>query len=125
MRVSRGLLMFMRVATLVQLIVGIVLWTGHLLSWVDVHRTIGVLFVLSLWIIAIIALVQRRSPGLAAFGILWGLLVAGLGFMQQGILVGDLHWIIRVLHLAIGVASMPIAEKLVGNAAKSAAAVPA
>src|SRR5690349_1477658 len=113
MKVSRGLLMFMRVAVLVQLIVGIALWTGHLLSWVDVHRTIGVLFVLSLWIIAIIALVQRRSSGLTGFAMLWGLAVAGLGFMQQGMLIGDLHWIIRVLHLVIGVASMPIAEKLV------------
>src|SRR5262245_66402210 len=120
MKASRGLLMFMRLAMLLQLIVGIALWTGNLISLVDLHRTIGVLFVLALWIIAIIALVQRRSPGLAAFAILWGLLVAGLGFMQQGILIGDLHWIIRVLHLAIGVAAMPIAEKLVANSATPA-----
>lgn len=122
MKVSRGLLMFMRLAMLLQVIVGIALWTGHLVSLVDLHRTIGVLFVLALWIIAIIALVQRQSPGLAVFGILWGLAVAGLGFMQQGILIGDLHWIIRVLHLAIGVAAMPIAEKLVGGAARPAVA---
>jgi hypothetical protein len=122
MKVSRGLLMFMRVAMLLQLIIGIGLWTGHLYSLVDLHRTIGVLFVLSLWIIAIIALVQRRSPGLAAFGILWGVVVAGLGFMQQGILIGDLHWIVRVLHLAIGVAAMPIAEKIVGTSVRPVAA---
>ena len=122
MKVSRGLLMFMRVAMLLQLIVGIALWTGHLYSLVDLHRTIGVLFVVSLWIIAIIALVQRRSPGLAAFGILWGLVVAALGFMQQGMLIGDLHWIIRVLHLVIGVASMPIAEKLVAGMSTATAA---
>ena len=118
MRVSRGLLMFMRVVVLLQLIVGIALWAGYLTSLVDVHRTLGVLFVLSLWIIAIIALVRRRSPGLAVFAVVWGLAVAGLGFMQQGILVGDLHWIIRVLHLVIGLAAMPIAEKLVGGAAR-------
>lgn len=116
MKVSRGLLMFMRLAMLLQLIVGIALWTGHLVSLVDLHRTIGVLFVLALWIIAIIALVQRQPLGLPAFAILWGLVVAGLGFMQQGILVGDLHWIVRVLHLAIGVAAMPIAEKIVAGA---------
>ena len=113
MKVSRGLLMFMRVAMLLQLIVGIALWTGHVVSLVDLHRTIGVLFVVSLWIIAIITLTQRRSAGLAVFAILWGLAVAGLGFMQQGIMVGDMHWIIRVVHLAIGVAALPIAEKLV------------
>ena len=122
MKVARGLLMFMRVAMLLQVIVGIALWTGHLYSLVDLHRTVGVLFVLSLWIIAIIALVQRWSPGLAVFAILWGLAVAGLGFMQQGILVGDMHWIVRVLHLAIGVAAMPIAEKLVASAARPVAA---
>ena len=122
MKVSRGLLMFMRVAMLLQLIVGIALWTGHLYSLVDLHRTIGVLFVVSLWIIAIIALAQRRSPGLAVFGIFWGLAVAGLGFMQQGILIGDLHWIIRVLHLAIGVAAMPIAEKIVAGSGQPAVA---
>jgi hypothetical protein len=122
MKVSRGLLMFMRAAMLLQLVVGIAMWTGHLYSLVDLHRTVGVLFVVSLWIIAIIALMQRSSPGLAVFAILWGLAVAGLGFMQQGILVGDMHWIIRVLHLAIGVAAMPIAEKLVAGAARPVAA---
>ena len=112
MRVPFLLLMFMRIAALVQVVVGVALWTGNWYSLVDVHRTVGVLFVLSLWIIAIIALVQRRATGLAAFAILWGLLVAALGFMQQGMLIGDYHWVIRVLHLVIGLASMPIAERL-------------
>ena len=113
MTLSKSLLMFMRIAMLLQIIVGIGLWTGHLYSLVNAHRTIGVLFVLALWTLAVIAMVQRRNVGLAAFGIAWGVLVAGLGFSQQGILMGDLHWVIRVLHLVIGVASMPIAEKLV------------
>ena len=122
MKGSRGLLMFMRVALVLQLIVGFALWAGYLTALVDLHRTIGVLFVVSLWIIAIIALVRRRSPGLAVFAILWGLAVAGIGFMQQGMLVGDLHWIIRVVHLVIGVAAMPIAENLAAGAARPAAA---
>jgi hypothetical protein len=121
MRVPFLLLMFMRIAALVQVVVGIAMWTGHWYSLVGMHRTIGMLFVLSLWIIAVIALVQRRSAGLAAFGILWGLLVAAIGFMQQGILIGDLHWIVRVTHLIIAMASLPIAERLV---AKRFAAVP-
>ena len=63
MKVSRGLLMFMRIAMLLQIIVGIGLWTGHLYGLIDIHRTIGVLFVLSLWIIAVIGMAQRRSVG--------------------------------------------------------------
>ena len=112
MGVARALLMFMRFGALFQLAVGIGLWTGHLYSLVDVHRTVGVLFVLALWVIAIVALVQRRAVGLATFAIAWGVLVAGLGFTQQGILMGDWHWVIRVLHIVIGMASMPIAERL-------------
>ena len=112
MRVAFLLLMFMRIGALIQVVVGIALWTGHWYSLVDVHRTVGVLFVLALWGIAVIALVQRRSAGPASFALLWGLLVAALGFMQQGILVGELHWIVRVLHLVIGLASVSIAERL-------------
>jgi hypothetical protein len=112
MRVPFLLLMFMRIAALVQIVVGIGLWTGHWYSLVDMHRTIGMLFVLALWIIAVIAMVQRRAVGLAGFAVLWGLLVAGLGMTQQQILPGDYHWIIRALHLVIALASMPIAERL-------------
>ena len=112
MAVPRALLMFMRLGALLQVVVGIGMWTGHLYSLVGVHQIIGVLFVLALWSIAVIALVQRRSVGLATFAIAWGVLVAGLGFSQQAILPGDFHWIIRVLHLVIGLASMPIAERL-------------
>ena len=113
MRVPFLLLMFMRIAALVQVVVGIGLWTGHLYAFVDVHRTIGMLFVLALWGIAATALVQRRAAGLAAFAVVWGVVVAAVGFTQQQLLPGDLHWIVRVLHLAIAMASMPIAERLV------------
>jgi len=118
MTVARSLLMFMRLGALLQIVVGIGLWTGHLYSLVDVHRTVGVLFVLSLWIIALIAIAQRRAIGLATFAIAWGVLVAALGFMQQGILPGEFHWVIRVLHLVIGMASMPIAERLAPGRAR-------
>ena len=121
MRLPFLLLMFMRVAALVQIVVGVAMWTGHWYSLVDLHRTIGVLFVLALWVIAIVALVQRRSAGLAAFGLIWGLVVAAIGFMQQGMLIGDLHWIVRVAHLVIAMASLPIAEKLVPKPVKATA----
>ena len=120
MTVSRSLLMFMRVAMLLQIIVGIGLWTGHLYSFVNAHRAVGMLFVLALWVIGVIALAQHRTVGLAAFAIVWGVVVAGLGFSQQGILIGEWHWVIRVLHLVIGMASMPIAERLAPGPVRAA-----
>ena len=115
MSLSRKLLMGMRVGAALQLLVGVALWTGHWSSLVNVHMLVGVLFVLLLWTIAGIALSHRQSVGLAAFALVWGLLVAGIGMMQRGLLPGDLHWVVRVMHLVIGLAAMPIAERLAGS----------
>ena len=115
MSVSRILLVFVRAAMAVQVILGIGFWTGNWTSLVSVHMVIGVLFVIALWVIAGIAAANRRPGGLVAFGFIWGVVVVALGMTQKGILIGDLHWIIRVLHLAVGIAAMPIAERLVGG----------
>lgn len=115
MSVSRILLVFMRAAMAVLVILGIGFWTGHWANLVNVHMAIGALFVLSLWVIAGIAAAHGRPGRLVAFGFVWGVVVLALGMTQQGILIGDLHWIIRVLHLAVGIAAMPIAERLVGG----------
>jgi hypothetical protein len=112
MSVSRILLILMRIEAGLQVVVGLGFWTGHWYQLVGMHRAIGMTYVLLLWVIALIALAQRRSIKLALFAIVWGLVVAALGFTQQRLLIGDLHWIVRVLHLAIALAAMPIAERL-------------
>jgi|SRR5690349_717703 len=117
MSVSRILLVFMRAAMAVQVILGIGFWTGHWANLVNVHMAIGTLFVVALWVIAGIAAAQERPVGLVAFGFVWGVVVLALGMMQQRILIGDLHWMIRVLHLVVGIAAMPIAERLVAGRA--------
>jgi hypothetical protein len=112
MNPSRILLMVLRVAAGLQVLMGIVLWTGHGYSLVGMHRAIGVGFVLVLWSIALLSLAARRGIGLALFALLWGLVIAALGFTQQRILIGDMHWVVRVLHLVIGLSAMPLAERL-------------
>ena len=121
MSLSRVLLMLMRIGAGVQVVVGLGLWNGRWYSLVDMHRTVGVIYVVLLWVLAIIALVQRRSVKLALFGIAWGFVIAALGFAQQGILIGDQHWIVRVVHLIVGLAAMPIAERLAPRPIRSVA----
>jgi len=115
MNISRILLVFMRAAMAVQVILGIGFWTGHWVNLVNVHMAIGSLFVVALWVIAGIAAAHGRPGRLVAFGFVWGVVVLALGMTQQGILVGSLHLIIRVLHFAVGIAALPIAERLVGG----------
>ena len=112
MNVARLSLMLMRIAAAIQLILGIGFWTGHWINAIPVHQTIGTIYVLVLWVLAVLALVRRSQVGLSVFAIVWGVVIAGFGMMQQTILVGDLHWIIRVLHLVIALSAMPIAERL-------------
>jgi hypothetical protein len=113
MTASRILLILLRALVAVQLILGIAMWTGYGSGLLSVHRASGMLFVLVLWILAIMSLAGRRHIGWSLFAIAWGLVIAAVGFMQVGIMPGDYHWIIKVIHLIIGLAAMPLAEHLV------------
>jgi hypothetical protein len=110
----------MRVTMGLQVAVGIALWTGHWYSLVNLHMAVGALFVLMLWGIAGIAIAHRQSVGLAAFAFVWGLVIVAFGMTQQRILPGDLHWIVRVMHLVVGFAAMPIAERIGGGVTRPA-----
>jgi len=115
MTASRILLILLRALVAVQLVLVIALWTGvgHGPGLLSAHRTCGMLFVLVLWLIAIVTLVGRRHIGWSLFAIAWGLVIVAIGFMQVGIMPGDYHWVIKVIHLIIGLAAMPLAEHLV------------
>ena len=100
-------------------VLGIGFWSGHWIGLIPLHRTLGVLFVLALWGIAIAALVNGHPrKGLAAFTIVWGVVVVALGMAQQRILVGEYHWIVRVLHLAVAMVAMYLANVLAPAKAK-------
>jgi hypothetical protein len=111
-----------RIAFVVQLLLGIGLWTGRLDNLSPIHLTVGVLFVLSLWTVAVIAAragVNRVQVGVA---LLWGALMPVFGLTQQGLFDGNLHWIVQVLHLAVGVAGIAQAEALAVAVARGAPA---
>ena len=66
-------LWIVRVAGIVQLVSGALFWTGHAYGYVPLHMISGVLIVLTLWTLAVMALVARARRGLAVFALLWGL----------------------------------------------------
>ena len=105
-------LWIVRVAGTLQLLLGALFWTGHAYSFVSLHIISGTLIVLSLWTVAVLALVIRTRRGLALFGLLWGLALPAFGMIQATVLVGSLHWIVRVFHLLMGLAAMALAGTL-------------
>jgi hypothetical protein len=113
MRLAKPLVILLRVLALVLVVLGIGFWTGHWVAFIPLHRTLGVVFVLTLWAVAIIALANGTSRrGLGAFAIVWGVVIAALGMTQQRILVGDFHWVVRVLHLGVAMYAMHLVALL-------------
>ena len=97
---------------LLQVVGGILFWTGNARQFVPAHAAIGVLLVLLLWLLAGLALRARVSLGLVLFAAAWGVIVPALGVAQSRLMPGDSHWIVQVLHLAVGVGAVGLGTLL-------------
>ena len=102
----------LRITGLVQLVLGLLFWTGHGLQFIPLHISNGFLFVLALWTIAGAALFGTTRRGLALFAIVWGIAMIAFGVTQARILIGSLHWLVRLTHLLMAFASFAIAGRL-------------
>jgi hypothetical protein len=105
-----------RVAGVVQLVLGLAFWTGNLLGLVDLHMLNGILIVLALWVLAGLAARARVQPGLVVAAAVWGLVVVVFGLTHQQLLPGSAHIVVEVLHLLVGVAALALAENLATRA---------
>jgi hypothetical protein len=95
------------------IILGVLFWTGNALTLIPVHMLLGILLVLSLWTIAILAVRSGEHPGFVAIALGWGLIVPVLGLTQDQLLPGGLHWLIKIVHLLVGLGAIGLAEVLV------------
>ena len=66
-RATTAVQMLVRVTFVVQLVLGVLFWTGNALDLVPLHQTIGFLLVFGLWTLAILAARAgvRSRPGAA------------------------------------------------------------
>jgi len=112
----------LRITFLVQLLLGIGLWTGSFDVVKPVHIALGVLFVLTMWILAVLALRLGGSRVLGGVALLWGALMVVFGLTQEDLVAGDLHWTIQVLHLVVAMAGIAMAEALARRTEVAAAA---
>jgi hypothetical protein len=94
------------------LVLGVLFWTGNALALIPVHMLAGIVLVLALWALSILAAVSGVHRGLVALAIVWGLIVPILGMTQTQLLPGDAHWVIRLLHLLIGIGAMALGQRL-------------
>jgi len=100
-----------RASGLAQLALGLLLWSGNM-ALLATHIPNGFLFVLLLEVQAGIAAWAGVNWRLVVFAVLWGLFVPYFGMTQSQLLPGDLHWVVQIAHLLVGVAAMAMAERL-------------
>ena len=107
-----------RASLLLQLALGLALWAGFLRPAVPFHIANGVLFVALVELQAVTAALNGVPLRLPALAGAWGIVVVVLGLSQTAILQGDLHWIVQLSHLAVGIAAGALTER-VERAARS------
>ena len=101
--------MVLSLAGLLALILGLLFWTGSALNLISLHMLLGFLAVGALWIIGVAqALTSSGSWIIATVAIIVGALMVVLGLTQSSLMVGDFHWLIRVLHLLLGLLTIGI-----------------
>jgi uncharacterized membrane protein len=116
MRSITGIQMAVRALGVVQLVLGVLLWTGNALGLVDLHQLIGILLVLALWALAALAHRAGVPGGMVAGAAVLGLIVVIVGLTQRELLVGSAHWVIEVVHLLLGIGLLAMAESLATRA---------
>jgi hypothetical protein len=93
------------------LLIGLALWSGRGYSLRQTHMMLGAVVVVSLWTLA--GLAAKAAPPLRVImAVLWGFIVLALGMTQTQIFPGSGHWVVRVIHLLVGVGAMAQGERL-------------
>ncbi|TMD64432.1 MAG: hypothetical protein E6I91_11045 [Chloroflexi bacterium] len=106
----------LRIAVLAAIILGILFWTGNAENLIPVHMLIGIVAVLSLWVIGLAqGFIRGGSFGLALATFIVGLALAIVGLYQQQWLLGSSHWIIQVIHLLLGLSAIGLGEMINGR----------
>lgn len=108
--IARSLISLCGIALLV---LGILFWTGHALSLVPLHAMVlGGLFVICLWVLALLGFLAPGNRGFALLVLVWSLIVPALGVAQLNLLPGSGHWVIQVVHLLVGIIAMGLGHAL-------------
>ena len=111
-RVILVLRWLIRMCAIVQLTLGSLFWTGNAAPWIPLHMLTGLVLVLGLWTQAALAARAGLPVGMLGLALGWGAVVVALGVTQDGLLPGDAHWLIQVLHLLVGVSAVGLAEAI-------------
>ena len=91
------------------LISGLLFWTGTALNLMTLHMLLGFLAVGALWVIGLAqAFAENGSWVIAGCALIVGAGMIVIGMMQSSLMVGEFHWVIQLIHLALGLLTVGV-----------------
>lgn len=109
---STILMMAIRLIGVIQLVLGVLFWTGNAVNLLMLELVLMVMLVLGLWAIAGMAARAGVQPALAVLAGTWGILIPVLAMVLPQLRLGELHWVLHVMHLLAVVGVLALAELL-------------
>ena len=107
--------MLTRLTGAIQIVLGVLFWSGYALSLISIHMLVGLTLVLGLWALSWLAAASGASLGSVVLAVAWGMVVPVLGLTQTQLLPGSDHWVIQVVHLLVGLGAIGMAELMAGD----------
>jgi hypothetical protein len=102
--------MALRLTFLIQIILGLIIWTGQFDALIPIHVLDGILFVLALLAMAFFGARAGVSGGLVGMTVVWAVLVPAIGLIQVPLMDAGTPLVLQLVHLVVGVAAMGTAE---------------
>lgn len=86
----------------------LLIWTLQL-DLINVHMLSGLIVTLALLVISVLAVFTRGLRVLGSIGIVYAFVLPLPGMNQETLLIGDLHWLLQVLHMLVGIGALAYA----------------
>ncbi len=94
---------------LLALILGLLFWSHRATNLIPLHMLLGFLVVGALWVVGVgQAFFKSGSWPVAACAFVVGALMVALGLTQASLMLGEYHWVVRIIHLALGLSAIGI-----------------
>ncbi len=121
MKLTPALQWTIRLTGLIELVLGIVFWTGNARALIRGHILLGGLLTLALFALVYQAYRAGVSKWLAALSAVWALGLPVWGLIQGHIFPEAWLWLAQVLHLLCALGAMGLAEILATQIRKKGA----
>jgi hypothetical protein len=105
----RILIWIARIAWLGAIILGLLFWiTG--IDLISLHILFGLTLGLSMLALCIVLVFTRGVRLLGIAGIVYAFILPIFGLTQTRLLVGNLHWLIQLAHLLVGIGAIVLVQ---------------